>query len=215
MRQHLFRPAATLFLLTLAAAAQQDALPMLRFQRSIAYMESESAAPHARGMAGITYNNPGTTLHYPSSTSCMLVYPDGRYILEKIEEKTVGKPKAKRAEGTLTSEELDRLKAILEAPEFKSLKTNPMPDIPDDATAMHEEEQTETEVYHPAFQTFTITRQRMKTNSTTGLDIWLSNSGKSDKALAPFNKWMKDAEKKMKDGLKEAQPQYCRPVQVG
>jgi hypothetical protein len=55
----------------------------------------------------------------------------------------------------------------------------------------------------------------MKTTSTSGLDIWIDNSGKSNKALGPFNKWMKDAEKKMKDGLKEAQPQYCHPVQVG
>ncbi|HSE50112.1 MAG TPA: hypothetical protein VLA96_12970 [Terriglobales bacterium] len=205
-----------LVLLALAATAQQNPLPILRFQRSNAYLESERAAPHAQGMEGMTYNNPGTTTHYPSMTSCMLVYPDGRYILEKIEERTVGKPKTKRSEGTFTPEELAQLKAVLEAPEFRSLATNPMPDIPDNATTMKEVEQTETEVYHGRdFQTFTITRQRMKTTSTSGLDIWIDNSGKSNKALGPFNKWMKDAEKKMKDGLKEAQPQYCHPVQVG
>ena len=198
------------------AAIAQSSLPILRFQRSTAYLESERAAPHARGMEGMTYGNPGTTVHYPSMTSCTLVYPDGRYILEKTEERTVGKPKTKRAEGTLTPEEMEQLKTVLEAPEFKNLSTNPMPDIPDYATTMKEVEQIETEVYHGKdFQTFTITRQRMKTNNPSGLDVWIENAGKSNKALGPFNNWMKNAEKKMKDGLKEAQPQYCRPVQIG
>jgi hypothetical protein len=208
--------AGAALLLALGASAQKTSLPMLRFQRSNAYLESERAAPHAQGLQGMTYGNPGTTAHYPNTLSCLLVYPDGRYILEKTEERTVRRPKTKRAEGTLAPEEMEQLKGILDSESFKGIATNPMPEMPDYTTTLREIEQVEAEVDRGrSFQTFTITRQRMKTNRSSGLDEWLDNAGKNKKLMEPFNKWVKDAEKKMKDGLKEAAPQHCRPVQVG
>src|SRR5437762_6562660 len=87
------------------ATGQQNSNPLLYFQRSTAYMETESAAPHAQGMWGVTLGNPGDVSHYPNAVSCLLVYSDGRYIFEKTEERTLRKPKSKRSEGTLSADE--------------------------------------------------------------------------------------------------------------
>ena len=46
----------------------------------------------------------------PNSLSCLVVYGDGKFILEKREELTVGKPKVKLAEGTLGADDLQHLK---------------------------------------------------------------------------------------------------------
>jgi hypothetical protein len=41
------------------ATGQQNSNPLLYFQRSNAYLETVSAAPHAQGMWGVTLGNPG------------------------------------------------------------------------------------------------------------------------------------------------------------
>ena len=62
------------------AASQTEGTPLLRLQHSTAALAIDSAAPHARGLSGITTGNPGDVWRYPNSVSCLLVYGDGRYV---------------------------------------------------------------------------------------------------------------------------------------
>jgi hypothetical protein len=206
--------------LSLAAPAQLttavSSTPLLRYQHSVAFLESERAAPHAQGMQGMTYGNPGETNHYPNTISCTVIDADGHYVLEKTDERTLGRPKTKRAEGTLTPEELQALKAILDADSFKKMQTLPMPAMPDFAVAVRELESVTTEVNRDgAVQAVTVTRERMKTNRTSGMDEFLTNAGPNDKLMSPLTKWMKDAEKRMSQGLKDGAAQSCRPLAIG
>jgi hypothetical protein len=201
---------------SLTCLAQQNSSPLLRFQRSAAYLETESSAPHAQGMWGVTFGSPGDVSHYPNALSCVVIYGDGRYVLERTDEKSVGRPKSKRSEGILTPEEMQELKSILEAESFKTIKTQPMPPMPDYAVTVREIESINTEVNREtSVQQISITKERLKTNRMSGLDEWLNNTGQNEKLLSPLTKWLKDAEKKMKSGLKEATPQYCRPISIG
>ncbi len=120
-----FRPLALLGLLALwqIAAAQDPSTTLLQLQRSRASLDISSNAKHAQGMNGITYGNPGDVWSYPNSLSCLVVYGTGRYVLEKREERTVGKPKVKSVEGTLTADDLQQLKAILDDEALKGIKT--------------------------------------------------------------------------------------------
>src|ERR1043166_6681176 len=119
-----FRLPALLGLLALwqGAVGQDASTTLLQLQRSRASLDISSNAKHALGMEGLTYGNPGDVWNYPNSLSCLVVYGTGRYVLEKREEHTVGKPKVKSAEGTLTADDLQQLKAILDDETLKAIK---------------------------------------------------------------------------------------------
>src|SRR5712671_2031714 len=205
------------------AAAQTPAL--LQLQRSRASLDISSNAKHARGMEGLTYGNPGDVWNYPNSLSCLVVYDTGRYVLEKREEHTVGKPKVRSAEGTLTANDLQLLKAILDDETLKGIKTPKMPDLPADTAALREIESLDLQIDRAGnAQHFTTMKRRIKTGASdnsatatasTGMDIYQDNEGPFKKTLNPLMKWFEGLEKKSKPDLKESKPQYCRPINVG
>ena len=106
-------------------AAGQDTTPLLRLQRSKAYLNLETNVVHAQGMNGITYGKGGDVSSYPNSLSCLTVHSDGKYVFEKRDEQTVGKPKVKTAEGTLGADDLQHLKTILDDENLKSHHSAP------------------------------------------------------------------------------------------
>src|ERR1700676_3766979 len=91
-------------------AGQNASTPLLRLQRSRADLNIDAGAKHGQGLWGLTFGNPGDVWQYPNSLACLVVYGDGKYVLEKREEVTVGKPKVKRAEGNLGADDLQRPK---------------------------------------------------------------------------------------------------------
>src|ERR1700747_525404 len=82
-----------LLCLVIAAQIAAGQNTILRIQRSTAALNIDSNVKHGQGISGITVGNPGDVWRYPNSLSCLLVYPDGRYVLEKRDEETVGRPK--------------------------------------------------------------------------------------------------------------------------
>src|SRR5258708_6744531 len=135
---YVFVAFATFLLATQSGMCQNSSASLLRLQRSKAFLDIDNSAPHARGLYGITYGNPGDVWRYPNSLSCLVVYGDGRYVLEKRDEPTLGKPKVKRAEGSLGADDLQRLKGILDDEALKKIKTPNMPGLPDDAQAVRD-----------------------------------------------------------------------------
>ncbi len=199
-----------------AQVAAGQATPLLRLQRSTAELEISSGAKHAQGLAGITTGNPGDVWHYPNSVSCLLVYGDGKYVYEKRDEPTLGRPKVKLAEGSLGPDELQQMKAILEDAALRQISSPPMPDQPDDMVTVHEIESLNAQIdRNGTLQEFTTVKERVKTTAMSGLDTWLDNGTRYQKTLAPLLKWFKDTEKKAKSGLKDAKPQYCTPMNIG
>jgi hypothetical protein len=205
-------------------SSQGPSSQLLRLQRSKAYLDIASNAKHAQGMYGITYGNPGDVWNYPNSLACLVVYGDGRYVLEKREEQTLGKPKVKSAEGTLTDAELQNLKGILEDEALKKVTTPKMPGLPSDTQALREVESLDAQIDHGGTeQRFTTVRERVKTGATTsmtatasnGMDTYLDNGAPYKKVLSPLMKWFEGLEKKSKSALKESKPQYCVPMNIG
>jgi hypothetical protein len=167
-------------------------------------------------MYGITFGNPGDVWHFPNALSCLIVYGDGKYVYERRDESTVGKPKTRATEGALTPDELQRLKAILEEPELAEITTPPMPEMPDNAVTIREMETLSAQIDHSGkLQEFVVVKERVKTTAATGMDTVLDNSVPYQKALNPLQRWFKDIEKKSKSGLKEAEPKFCRPMNIG
>ena len=210
--------------LSVQVSAAQGTTQLLVLQRSRAYLNIESNAKHAQGMNGITYGNPGDVWNYPNSLSCLVVYGDGKYVLEKREEQTVGKPKVKSADGTLSADELQQLKAILEDESLKKVTTPAAPDLPDNTQAIREVESLDLQIDRQGSpQRFTTMKRRVKTGATdsmtagasTGMDTYQDNGTPFKKTLTPLMKWFDGLEKKSKSDLKESKPQYCRPINVG
>jgi hypothetical protein len=198
------------------AASQVNGTPLLRFQRSTAELEINSSAPHARGFSGITTGNPGDRWNYPNSVSCLLVYADGKYFYEKRDEHTLGKPKIKLAEGAFTAEELGQMKAILADEALRNVNSPPMPVMPDDMVAVRQIETVNAQIDRGGhLQEFMMVKERLKVRNGSGMDTQLDNGTKYEKALAPLLRWFKDVEKKSKSALKDAQPQYCAPMNIG
>src|SRR6266404_9567580 len=104
-------------------AMSQSSTPLLQLQRSKAYLNLETNVVHAQGMNGITYGKGGDVFNYPNSLSCLVVYSNGKYVLEKRDEATLGKPKIKSAEGSLGTEDFQQLKAILDDEALKKVVT--------------------------------------------------------------------------------------------
>ncbi len=205
-------------------ACQSISTPLLRLQQSRAYLNIDANVQHGMGIYGITYGNPGDVWQYPNSLSCLVVYGDGKYVLEKREEATVGKPKVKRAEGNLGADDLQRLKAILDDEGLKKVKTPKMPDLPADAQAVRDIESLDAQIDHSGTtQSFTTVKERVKTGAmtsattgpSTGMDTYLDNGAPYKKALSPLMKWFEGLEKKSKSDLKESKPQYCAPMNIG
>lgn len=205
-------------------AAQDLSTALLQLQRSRATLDITSNAKHARGMEGMTYGNPGDVWSYPNSLSCLVVYPTGRYVLEKHDEQTVGKPKVKSVEGTLTAEDLQQLKTILDDEALKGIKTPKMPDLPADTAALREIESLDLQIDRAGTaQHFTTMKRRIKTGASggsmtagasTGMDTYQDNEAPFKKTLSPLMKWFEGLEKKSKSEMKESKPQYCRPINI-
>jgi hypothetical protein len=206
-------------------ACQNASTPLLRLQRSRASLNIDANVEHGQGMWGLTYGNPGDVWQYPNSLSCLVVYGDGKYVLEKREEATVGKPKVKLAEGNLAADDLQRLKAILDDEALKQVKTPPMPSLPADAQAVRDVESLDAQIDHGGgvTQRFTTVRERVKTGAlisatsgpSTGMDAYLDNGEPYKKTLSPLMKWFEGLEKKSKSNMKESKPQYCAPMNIG
>src|SRR5437660_9233601 len=201
------------------AAGQEPSTALLQLQRSRASLDISSNAKHAQGMEGLTYGNPGDVWNYPNSLSCLVVYSTGRYVVEKREEHTVGKPKVKSAEGTLTADDLQQLKAILDDESLKGIKTPKMPDLPPDTAALREIESLDLQIDRAGnAQHFTTMKRRIKTGASdnnpatatasSGMDIYQDNEGPFKKTLNPLMKWFEGLEKKSKSDLKESKPQF-------
>jgi len=205
-------------------ACQSATAPLLRLQESRAYLNIDTNVQHGQGMWGITFGNPGDVWNYPNSLSCLVVYGDGKYVLEKRDEPVLGKPKVKRAEGSLGADDLQRLKGILDDEALKKVKTPKMPDLPADAQAVRDIETLDAQIDHGGTsQRFTTVKERVKTGAlisatsgpSTGMDVYLNNGEPYKKTLTPLMKWFEGLEKKSKSELKESKPQYCAPINIG
>jgi hypothetical protein len=204
-----------------AAVGQAPSATLLKLQRSKAYLNLETNVVHAQGMNGITYGKGGDVSSYPNSLSCLVVYGDGKFVLEKREETTVGKPKVKRAEGTLGADDLQHLKSILDDDAFKKITTPAPPEIPPNAT-IREIESLDAQIDRDGSQQrFTTTKERLKMGAsdtggvTNGMDTYLDNGARFQKTVNPLLKWFDSIEKKNKSDFKEATPQYCAPINLG
>jgi hypothetical protein len=209
-------------LLLAASVLAQESTPLLKLQRSKAYLNLETNVVHAQGMNGITYGKSGDVSSYPNSLSCLVVYGDGKFTLEKREESTVGKPKVKRTEGTLGPDDVQRLKAILDDDAFKKIITPKAPTLPDNASAIREIESIDAQIDRAGTpQRITTIKERVKMGAsetggaTNGMDTYLDNGAPFQKILNPLLKWFEGVEKKSKSDLKDATPQYCAPMNVG
>lgn len=160
------------------------------------------------------------TATYPSSSSCLVVYNDGRYVLEKRDEHKVGSPKVKSAEGTLSGDDLEQLKSILDSDELKKIAALKPVTPPPNAQLLREAETMGVQITRAdATQYFLAMKERFKTTApgnsdlagvpSTGLDTYLDNASAYRKALNPLVKWFDGIEKKSKSSLKESKPQYC------
>ncbi len=210
-----------LLLLASIAAGQESSTPLLRLQRSKAYLNLETNVVHAQGMNGITYGKGGDVSSYPNSLSCLMVYGDGKFILEKREELTVGRPKVKLAEGTLGADDLQHLKTILDDEGLKKIVTPPAPAMPENAT-VREIESVDAQIDHAGTpQRLTTIKERLKMGAsefggaTNGMDTYLDNAAPFQKTLNPLMKWFDGLEKKSKSSLKDSKPQYCAPMSIG
>lgn len=205
------------FLLATQIGASQDtAGELLRLQLSRAFLNIDTNVQHGQGMNGITYGNPGDVWNYPNSLACVVVYTDGKYVFEKRDEETLGKPKIRQAQGSLSAEDLEHLKAILDNDALKKVTTPAVKDLPDDAVALREIESLDAQIHHATVeQHFTTVKRRVKTRAATGMDTYLDNGAPYQKTLNPLLKWVNDLQKKSKSGLKDARPQYCAVMNIG
>jgi len=209
-------PLLGILLFANVGVGQESSTPLLRLQRSKAYLNLETNVLHAQGMNGITYGKSGDVFSYPNSLSCLVVYGDGKYVLEKREEATLGKPKIKTAEGSLAADDLHHLKSILDDEALKKVSTPKAPNLPDDAVTVREIESIDVQIDHTgAEQHFTTIKERVKTSETSGMDKYLDNGAPYQKTLNPLMKWFEGLEKKSKSDLKDAKPQHCVPMNVG
>jgi hypothetical protein len=215
-------PLIGILLLTVTTICQDVSTPLLKLQRSKAYLELETNVVHAQGMHGITYGKGGDVSSYPNSLSCLLVYGDGKFVIEKRDESTVGKPKVKIAEGSLAAGDLQQLKGILDDEGLKKIISPKPPELPADAGAIREIESVDAQIDRGGTpQRFTTIKERVKMRATetggvtTGMDTYLDNGAHFQKTLNPLLKWFEGLEKKNKSQFKESSPKYCAPMNVG
>jgi len=199
----------------------QETGPLLRMQRLRAELESQAnLMSSGRNVYDSAQKGEQQmdVQKYPNSATCVVVYEDGKYFFEKKEEHTLGKPKSKSAEGVLSADDLQRLKAILDDEALKKIATPKAPDLPPDAQAIKEAERLDVQIGRAAtLQQFSLMKERVKTGTTSaisssaslsGIDTYLDNGEPYKKSLSPLIKWFDELGKKNK--LKESKPQYCQ-----
>jgi hypothetical protein len=211
-----------ILLLPVTALCQDSSTPLLKVQRSKAYLNLETNVVHAQGMSGVTYGKGGDVSSYPNSLSCLLVYGDGKFVLEKRDESTVGKPKVKVAEGSLAPDDLQHLKGILDEEALKKIVSPKAPEFPANGSALREVESVDMQIDRAGTeQRITTIRERVKMSAsetggvTNGMDTYLDNGAPFQKTLNPLLKWFDGLEKKNKSQFKESTPKYCAPMNVG
>lgn len=211
-----------ILLLASVAAAQAPSTALLKLQRSKAHMDLQTNIPHARGMDGLSYGQWGNMSSYPNSLACLVVYGDGKFVFEKRDEVTIGKPKVKLAEGTLAADDLQHLKEILADEGLKKIATPPPPTLPDNTAAIREIETVDAQIDRAGtLQRFTTIKERVKTGPsssggiTNGMDSIFDNGSSFQKTLNPLMKWFEGLEKKSKSDFKDSSSQYCEPMNIG
>lgn len=229
------RHRASLMLLALVAllflpqiAASQDNSMLLRLQHSRASVDINANTTQSVGRnvydAAAQAPDQGVW-KYPNNSSCLVVYNDGRYFLEKRDEQKVGKPKTKTAEGTLSAGDLQQLQAILADEDLKKIANPKAPELPSDTEAIRDAETLDVEIDRAGVtQRFSTVKERVKTGDITGnihnlpssgLDTFIDNGAPYKKTLSPLIKWFESVEKKSKSSLKDSKPQYCQPMNIG
>lgn len=202
-------------------ANAQGGRPLLKIERLRAELESQSNAMSiGRNSydAGLNGSQQMDIRQYPNSTTCLVVYDDGKYFFEKKEEHGGGRVKAKSAGGVLSADDLQHLKSMLDD---DALRQIPMPksiEVPPDAQVLKEAERLDVQVARGAgLQQFTFMKERVKTGAGTqgnasgtmsGMDVFLDNEEPYKKTVSPLMKWFDEIGKKEK--LKESKPQYCQ-----
>lgn len=197
--------------------------PLLQIQRMRAELESDSMAiSNGRNSydAGFNGSQSLDVRQYPNSATCLVVYEDGKYSYEKREEHSIGKPKAKSAEGVLSPDDLQRLKAILDDDQLKKLATPKAVDLPADARVLKEAERLDVQIGREGTpQQFSFTRERVSTGASitgassgglSGMDTTLDNGTPYKKTVAPLLRFSDEVGKKNK--LKDSKPQYCQAM---
>ncbi len=210
-------------LIVVPLATAQAPKPLLQIQRMRAELESDSTAiSNGRNSydAGFNGSQSLDVRQYPNSATCLVVYDDGKYYYEKRDEHTVGKPKAKSAEGVLSPDDLQRLKAILDDEQLKKLATPKAVDLPPDARVLKEAERLDVQIGRQDMpQQFSFVRERVSTGASitgassgglSGMDTTLDNGSPYKKMVAPLLKFSDELGKKNK--LKDAKPQYCQAM---
>jgi len=211
-------------LLTQIAGSQQISI-LLRLQRTTAELQiEENRQSLGRNIWDVTKtSDPRDVWKYPNSVSCLVVYGDGKYVFEKRDERTLGNPKVKSAEGVLTADDLQRLKTILDDQELKKVTTPPAPELPADTQAIRNLERLDAQIDRAGtMQQFTMLKERVKTGAlisatsgpSTGLDTFLDNGAPYKKTLSPLMKYFEEMGKKSKSALKDSKPQYCVPMNI-
>jgi len=208
-----------LLLLTQIASGQGARL-LLRIQRLNVELETKSNLMSSGNNAwdAVNLNQPQDIQKYPNSSTCLLVYEDGKYFVEKRDERTPGRPKAKSAEGILTADDLQRLRAILDDEELKKITTPKAPELPADTQAVREAERLDVQIARAGtFQQFTVMKERVKTglnssgvsssSSLSGVDTFLDNGAPYRKTLNPLMKWSEEMGKRNK--LTQSTPRNC------
>lgn len=211
------------FLLAAPLAYSQTPKALLQIQRLRAELESDSVAiSNGRNSydAGFNGSQSLDVRQYPNSATCLVVYEDGKYFYEKKDERTVGKPKTKSAEGVLSADDLQRLKAILDDEQLKKLATPKALELPADARVLKEAERLDVQIGRDGMpQQFSLTRERVSTGASitgassgglSGMDTTLDNGTPYKKAVAPLLKFSDEVGKRNK--LKDSKPQYCQAM---
>ncbi len=209
------------FLVLAAFASAQDSKPLVKIERMKAELDSQSTAmSNGRNSyeAGFNGSQQMNVQQYPNTNTCLVVYPDGKYFVEKKDERTPGKPKVKSASGVLSADELQQFKAVLDEDEIKKITMPKDLVLPDDATGLKEAERVDVQVHREtALQQFTFMKERISTgpgkagnaaSSLTGMDVFLDNGAPYKKTVAPLMKWFDELSKKNK--FQDSKPQYCQ-----
>jgi hypothetical protein len=208
-------------LLLVPLANAQSGKALLQIQRLRTEVETDTNAL-SNGRNAYDTGFKGTQMldvsQYPNSATCVVVYENGKYFLEKREDRGGGKVKAKSAEGALSAEDLQHLTSILDEDGLKKITSPKAPDMPPQAQVLKEAERLDVLVARgEVFQRFTFMKERIKTGADitgsslggmSGTDTFLDSGTPYKKTVSPLLKWFDELGKK--NQWKESKPQYCR-----